>query len=217
MAEWIELVGECEIITVQHDWAKAFEKAGDFDGAHFRMPYPSCCFGFKLSGRNVLAFVVETGERADTDLMMNVSIQIGETWFFCDTTMRLSGGQWFAEAGPFVGKQSFDKVNLICGDQIKAICVALSAEIAVTDRRQSQTRMFHNGQPTKQVFRCDYHVIDLSSRHRYRGEGGRIGTGKIRLHFRKGHWRRYASHQTYIEWMLVGNPDLGFIDKEYRI
>ena len=41
-------------------------------------------------------------------------------------------------------------------------------------------------------------------------------TGK-RLHFVRGHWRRYEEHKTWIRWRLRGDPDLGFIDKSYRI
>lgn len=38
-----------------------------------------------------------------------------------------------------------------------------------------------------------------------------------RLHFVRGHWRRYANHKTWLKWFLRGDPDLGFIDKHYRL
>jgi hypothetical protein len=38
-----------------------------------------------------------------------------------------------------------------------------------------------------------------------------------RLHFRRRHWRHFVNHKTWIKWTLVGDPDLGFIDKDYRL
>lgn len=38
-----------------------------------------------------------------------------------------------------------------------------------------------------------------------------------RLHFRRSHWRHYVSHKTKIPWTLVGDPNLGFVEKEYRL
>jgi hypothetical protein len=42
------------------------------------------------------------------------------------------------------------------------------------------------------------------------------GANRKRLHLRRGHWRHFATYRTWIKWMMVGNPDLGFVDKEYR-
>jgi hypothetical protein len=48
-------------------------------------------------------------------------------------------------------------------------------------------------------------------------DGEREPGRKKRLHFRRGHWRHYETHKTWIKWMLVGDPDLGFIEKQYRL
>lgn len=37
------------------------------------------------------------------------------------------------------------------------------------------------------------------------------------LHFRRGHWRHYGEYKTWIKWMLVGDPELGFVDKMYKL
>lgn len=66
---------------------------------------------------------------------------------------------------------------------------------------------------------ADYHVVMLAHRRRLeplpRDPGAEVT--RKRLHFRRGHWRHYANHKTWIKWMLVGDPDLGFVDKEYRL
>jgi hypothetical protein len=63
----------------------------------------------------------------------------------------------------------------------------------------------------------DHHIVKLSDRHR--ASAKRFGdTHKSpRLHFRRGHWRHFQTHKTWIKWMLVGDPELGFVDKEYRL
>ena len=49
-------------------------------------------------------------------------------------------------------------------------------------------------------------------------EGPGTGTHRSpRLHFRRGHWRHYEDHKTWIRWQMVGNPDLGFVEKQYRL
>ena len=63
----------------------------------------------------------------------------------------------------------------------------------------------------------DFHIVELNRRPR--ASSSVVGTtdAKLRLHFRRGHWRHFDTHKTWINWTLVGNPDLGWIDKEYRI
>lgn len=48
---------------VQHDWASAFQGATDFEEGDYRLPYDSCCFELKLSGKRVCAFVREEGDQ----------------------------------------------------------------------------------------------------------------------------------------------------------
>jgi hypothetical protein len=67
----------------------------------------------------------------------------------------------------------------------------------------------------------DYHIINLANRKRYAPvpEDLRAGDKRNspRLHFRRSHVRHYANYTVRIKWCLVGNPDIGFIDKDYRL
>lgn len=63
-----------------------------------------------------------------------------------------------------------------------------------------------------------HHVISLANRrNRPAALGGDGSSRRRRLHFRRGHWRHFETHKTWIKWMLVGDPDLGFVEKEYRL
>lgn len=62
----------------------------------------------------------------------------------------------------------------------------------------------------------DYHILDLRKRHARilnptNGESGR----RVRLHFRRGHWRHFETHKTWVKWCLVGDESLGFVHKDY--
>ena len=102
---------------------------------------------------------------------------------------------------------------------IKALCVALDAEVAVRNVvRASEKVNRRREQEGREPF-YSYHVVSLNRRYRIgnRSPGGGLVQGKKRLHFRRGHWRHYAEFKTWVRWTLVGNPELGFIDKEYRL
>jgi hypothetical protein len=66
----------------------------------------------------------------------------------------------------------------------------------------------------------DYTTINLARRRERPeplSENGDESRQSVRLHFRRGHWRHFETHKTWIKWTLVGNPDLGFVEKHYRL
>lgn len=63
----------------------------------------------------------------------------------------------------------------------------------------------------------EYRVVRLNRKPRTQSLPATALHAPKRLHFRRGHWRHYEGFKTWVRWCLVGNPDLGFIDKEYRI
>lgn len=75
--------------------------------------------------------------------------------------------------------------------------------------------------------------VSLARRNRraYGGNGQDTGV-HYRLHFRRGHWSHYSNpgageiqftdegylrSKSWINWMLVGDPDPGFVDKHYKL
>jgi hypothetical protein len=101
-------------------------------------------------------------------------------------------------------------------EQVRAICIALDAEVAVTTVERAPLKLNEKRRQAGKEPLRDFNIVDLSRRHRVIGPGGHTGR-KVRLHFRRGHWRHFEEHKTWIKWMLVGNPDLGFIGKRYSL
>lgn len=108
-----------------------------------------------------------------------------------------------------------EMLDVVSG-QIKAACIALDAQVAeATTVREAHSR---SGGGSPQPLKA-HHIVSLArrtARPASLGDGSGSGRRK-RLHFRRGHWRHFEAHKTWIRWMLVGNPDLGFVEKEYRL
>jgi len=202
----------CFLMT--HDWARAFAGDCDFDdrGSEFRLPAPNCCFGFCVSGRHVLALISEQAMSADGSL----APFDGTDRFFLG--IRLKSRNWFV-----IGREEAvdDETRLFTFilRNIKAACIALEAEIAETEVVRAPHKLNIARIKRGKLPLSDYHVINLTHRSRVAPLelNEKVERNGPRLHFRRGHWRHFVSHKTWIKWTLVGDPDLGFIDKEYRL
>lgn len=198
----------CQVFVVEHDWAAAFKGATDFDG-DFRAPYERCCFEFKITGKRWCVLLID-------DVLTGYA-RTKAGWVFPIMEWRRINGEWRCAL-------TLTKVDIwrslfeMFIAQIKAICVALDAEVAVSDVVRAPYKLNKQRSERGKTPLVDYHVVSLARRSR----AAPLPTGAepkwhVRLHFRRGHWRHYEDHKTWIKWMLVGDPDLGFIDKHYKL
>lgn len=188
--------------VVKHDWARAFETAeGVEDG--IRLPYEICAFEFRINGKTIIAIAAEDDTRAAGDRIRFHAF------------MHAIEGSWYSIGGEKNGEEPV--VNFMW-NQIRAICIALDSEVATHEVQRAPTKLNEKRTRSGKSPLADFHVIDLARRHRISNPCAGSETGRrVRLHFRRGHWRHYDDHRTWIKWMLVGNPDLGFIQKHYSL
>lgn len=210
-----ELFNVAQFFVVDHDWAAAFANAGDYaDGIEFKLPADVCVFEFKVSGKSVAMIVAE----ADGVMFYEIMARSIAGWiaFSCALRLDVDHKATFADGT----KDPFAILAKFLRPQIKAICVALEAEVAETETIRAPHKLNHAREKAGRALLSDYHVVQLSRRARGTPRDLPV-TGEVkgvrRLHFRRGHWRHFETHKTWIRWMLVGNPDLGFVDKEYRV
>jgi hypothetical protein len=203
-----------EVFVVEHDWAAAFEGAQDYAGNDdWRLPYDLCCFEFRLSGRHVILTAMQT----DDGPAIAGAVELRSR----DNAWLVAGGGVTAgnKAVPPVDGL-WDLIKYAAVPQIKAICVALEAEVAETEVVRAPHRLNSKREREGKLPLFDHRVVRLGRRSKARplppSHQGEPGRGK-RLHFRRGHWRHYQGHKTWIKWMLVGNPELGWIEKDYRL
>lgn len=183
--------------VVKHDWAKAFESASGIDDS-VKLPYEICCFEFRFSGKTFIALACDDA----------TSVQKVRFTLFVQ-----SGNYWYA----WSGKKMDDAVTVFAWTQIRAICIALDAEVATHEVVRAPHKLNEKRVKSGKAPLSDYHVVDLAKRHRVENALHGHTDRKVRLHFRRGHWRHYEDHKTWIKWMLVGDPDLGFINKRYSL
>lgn len=191
-------VTEPQVFLIEHDWSAAFAKATDFEDGEFPLPFANCAFEFTLSGRRILLLAAEGRIALVSD--------IGEGFWFCSAWTTLED----------LGNST--RYRMVA-QNVRALCIAMDAEIVVSQvvRAPHRLNLAREKQGKKPI--NDYHIINLAKRSRVTplpSEGEHEARWHPRLHFRRGHWRHYDNHKTWIKWMLVGDPDLGFIDKEYR-
>lgn len=182
-----------QVMVVEHDWASAFANA-NMNDSPVRLPYDLCAFEFQYGGVPVIVFAT----------------QIGDEIFICN---------FYKWQGKWAVPSDCQPMNMTdaAGDmskQIRAVCIALDAQIAYSEVRREP----HTGPQVRNTLPLrDYNVVSLVSRKKAIPAASNPSGKRVRLHFRRGHWRHLDGHKTWIKWMLVGDPDLGFVDKHYRL
>jgi len=192
---------ETQTFVIQHDWAGALSGAGDFDAGEFHLPADPVVFEMRLSGRHTIVLIGNDP---------NTSLEFG---YFVETKHG-----WVARGPEPCDLSLVNDDHIFAWSQIRAVCIALDAEVASTETIRAPHKLNHAREKRGALPIRDYHVVNLANCSRAISLGVSDETRrKVRLHFRRGHWRHFVNHKTWIKWTLVGDPDLGFIDKEYRV
>jgi hypothetical protein len=199
--------------VIEHDWA-ALIAADDCDLKDVRLPYPLCTFEFNVSQEKSLLVPGESIKRVialalqnDDDLTICLFEEIGRgndrAWAYLEPPDQIE----------------HPVLMSLATSQIKAICVALDAEVVEIDLIRAPIKLNKARERRGKLPLADYHTIKIGRRDR----PDRLlaldaeKRNSPRLHFRRGHWVHFRDHKTWRKWTLVGDPDLGFFDKHYRL
>lgn len=194
--------------VVQHDWAAAFANATDYADGDFTLPYQECAFEFRISGRTVIVVSFQADEAARAKFPEITVSTPSLPYVECPNGYWWCGGE-AAQTSPTM---------IFAWAQIRAISIALDAEVATRDVVRASTALNERRRKDGKVPLYDFHVVALRGRQVRQHLPSAHGTHRSpRLHFRRGHWRHYEAHKTWVRWTLVGDPELGFIDKAYRL
>jgi len=206
-----DVFADCQVFVVEHNWAGAFANAGDYEeGTEFHLPFEVCVFEFSLDRHRVALIVTEM----DGVIYHEIAAKTKEFWFLLGMATRMTK---VSESGETEG---WGRLINFLAPQVKAICVALEAEVAETEVTRAPHKLNRAREKMGRIALSDFHTISLAHRRRYAAlpstPSDEPKTQK-RLHFRRGHWRHFETFKTWVRWTLVGNPDLGFVDKDYRL
>lgn len=207
IAEWKELADAATVYVIEHDWAAAFEGATDIDAGEIRLPSDTCAFEFKINGVHEIAFALQT----DDGISVQQAVHVADKWAL---------GNVQSNALLPHSRHGSDPDGLLIAATIRAVCVALEAEVAATEVIRAPHKLNRARERRGQMPIYSYHVVNLARRQR---SAKRLDaddaepTSRKRLHFRRGHWRHFETFKTWVKWTLVGDPDLGFVDKHYKL
>jgi hypothetical protein len=219
--DWVEWFRSAVPFLIQHDWLNALnESVKPLLDDEWRTPFGRCVFEFAISQAadrpraemksHCLSFFLEntrTHRIRVFEFMEIDGVWIGHTFFDMDPNLRVKGyrGRHF--------------------DFIRAACIAIDANIAeaidvAAPAKLNKARAKKGKSPLP-----DFKIIRLAREHRERAEVGALNGRHVRLHLRRGHFwprvnnekTRFAAFRHWRPWRLVGDPDLGFIEHEYRI
>lgn len=212
---------QMQIIQVEHDWAALLGNAqitGEGSGA-WALPYDAQVFEFAISGAAVVFALFKTN--LDGNYAMSTVFRLPNTksWMRDKVKVLITQTGYKQINVPGLDDKDLETLTKLYDfafKQIRALCIMLEAEVAKT----TPTRAPYKGaEPSagKPLPKFSHHTVELLRKPRADRPDVPVPTGRHpRLHFRRGHWRHYTNHRTWIKWTLVGNPDLGFVDKHYR-
>lgn len=207
--------------TVSHDWGALLNR-DDVEGAEWRLPGDVTAVELEIQKHRLIAIWFAEDGNPDTCYIYAHVGRDRPAWalYFIGTYQNGRFG-WDASAPESLGFNHLPPLAEIVLRQTRALCIMLDAEVAVADVVRAPHKLNHERQKRGKPMLLDYHVVNLAHRTRVapRLPDGDAHEPKFRkrLHFVRGHWRHFESHKTWIKWHLRGNPDLGFIDKEYRV
>lgn len=187
-------------IVVKHNWAQALGNLCEKEDKviSIKLPYPTCLFEFMVHGKCV---IVMASEQPDGTVGYLHFVEFEkDRWFECHRT-----------------DPELETMMAGLRQQIEAICVALDSEIADTTESHPPEALNKKRLKAGKLPLRSHHVVDLSKRFKAkRSVPSEDGPARsVRLHWRRGHWRHLPAQRIWINWMLVGNIDLGFVDKHY--
>jgi hypothetical protein len=192
---------DAQIFLMNQRWSKVIpEEVGHIKNEEVRFPADICVYEFKLPACHI-CYLVEATDTA----CHNVAF------------LRQPYGEW---TGIGMTDDMHDKTIAtfaLLWHEVKSMLVALDAEVVETEVIRAPVRLNKKRIKKGKTPLKDYNVIKLSNRHRIINPHDSEPSGRRhRLHFRRGHWRHYHDHKTWIKWQLVGDPSLGFVDKHYE-
>ena len=212
-----------ETFVVRHNWLLAFgDSLGEVRQAEIKLPYPITAFEFRVCSRTLIVVVFDRDIKTEEE---------SKLWYYF---AEAKNGFWVA----YEDKLGTYPVMRWAKKQVEAICVMLDSQVAEFSTTKQPVKLQEKRQRDGKLPLYDYHIVDLSKQHKNSKVDSTPTGRKVRCHWRRGHWlhadkqpfvdlhrtddnKRWEQYgdcwRTWIKWMLVGDPDLGFVDKEYRL
>jgi hypothetical protein len=199
---------EDAIVLVGQDWLSLIPELSD--GEWPPLPWP------------VVYFEYETLEHGDDgkSLPIHWVIRMNGRRFASFYSVPSRSPIWVAVPIDFanVKKGSIEHRAMYLVRVSMAVVTMIEAEVAETEIVKIPDKLNAARIKRRKPPLPDYMVVNLAKRHRYKKGDERLTAPRagVRLHFRRGHWVHLEHGKVWRRWCLVGDPDLGWVEKMYK-
>lgn len=201
-----------QVFVVRESFSKlmeGFDVDGDTDQG-VRMPFDTCLFEFTVEGKRIICL---RGHRYADDNTFNPDyaqdfIEIDGNW----ASLSHSGGY---DDARMVTLPETSHIREFLDSEIRALCIFLEAEVAQRKVVRAPLRINENRRRLGKSTVADYFVIDLSKRARVVNPIVSASCREVRRHLRRGHWRHFQNHRTWIKWCVVRSDRAEFVEHHY--
>ncbi|MBA89209.1 MAG: hypothetical protein CMJ43_00815 [Phyllobacteriaceae bacterium] len=198
------------LFLCQDDWDAKCQRIDGYGTGPFKAPFDYTIFELVIGTIRVFCLM----DAADSVEPSCAVLAVHPDGFLMPyTTFFLVEGEWRRSAArPYGANQLIE----IISRQIKAMSVLLEAGAVEANEQVISTRLNQKRLKSGKPALPNYYILTLRTRLREAG-ASKPYQGVVRQHFRRGHWMRRKGVRVWRKWALVGNPDLGFVSKDYRI
>lgn len=220
---------DAQVILVGYDVARLFREKVTSSGEGFLLPFDNTVFEFLVDGRPFLAMwsLLEGVNRlallSRQDSGNWLAIQFNDKSGRWALTVQSAEEEAAVKAAPAAERAAWNAWFQFAYEQIDAICTALEVGLFESVRKRVSPQLNADRARKGKLPLFGFHELRVPldrrqpTHQRLSGEQN----GSIRLHIRRRHSHRFHTRRGLVTKVLpamwVGNPDLGFVDKHYRL
>jgi hypothetical protein len=224
VADWLD----AQVILVGYDAAKLVRDKLDVSGDDVMPPLPfeRCALELSVNGHHTILLVGRMRSTGADVLEVATRALDGRWRLLCFSWME---GDWKqvvldkAEASAAEAKRATVDAWLdFALEQLNAVLLCLDLHLFEMQRSEPSKKLNSRRRAAGHIPLFDFHTLNVSpNSHNVVHSESVPAASSVRLHVRRGHTHRFRTRTGLVSrWlpaMWVGNPNLGFVDKHYRL
>lgn len=219
---------DAQVILVDYDAYRLMaEKVEMTDGDEAApLPFGTTAFEFIVDGNP--AIVVRAFNAKANAHELSIARRLIDNWTLVTWIWR--DGNWVHSARSTYEAQAFSSTTAqairdawldFALNQTDAVCWLIDVHLFDLSRTPGPEKLNAQRVRKGRLPLYDFHTLTLRGREDRTAVGAGGDGGQLRLHIRRGHTHTFHTKagpkRQWVKSMWVGNPDLGFVDKQYRL
>jgi hypothetical protein len=195
-------------------------------GDEWRLPFDQCCFEYDLVDIDAgVTHVASCIGEDNKGALLTDFVEVEGYWACVRRVFAPTLGELRQACIDDVKNPANPNDGTWTFDFIRAACIAIDCKGAIAEDVEVPPKLARKREREGKAPLPTYKVINVRRREGVAHKPGELPSRRVRLHLRRGHWwprldnreSRFDRFRTWRPWRLVGDPDLGYIEHEYRI